>query len=105
MTEGVGDHILTKLVGGVRKPARTWVDRFKIQKPEGKMDKMNFGRDLGRRNQHHPLKLRIPESQMGQKRLKNINKSHQGGPLSRDQSLFLAYLTNSNSMIRKVAVH
>lgn len=81
MTEGVEEHTLTKLVGGVRKPARTWVGGIKIQnslhRSEGhsKMDKMYFGRDLGWRNPHHPFKLRIPEPQMGQERLKNVNKS------------------------------
>lgn len=111
MTEGVEEHILTELVGGVRKPERTWMGRIKIQnslyRSEGhsKTDKMNFGRDLGRRNQHHPFKLRIPEPQMRQERLKTINKSHQGVPFSRDQSLFLVYLTNPDTMIRKIAMH
>lgn len=87
MTEGVEEHMLTKLVGGVRKPARTWVGKIKIQNilhrsvGHSKTDKMSFGRDLGRRNQHHPFKLRILEPQMGQKRLKNVNKSQQGDPI------------------------
>lgn len=84
-----------------------WVgSKFKsLHRSEGhaKIDKMDFGRDLGRRNQHHPFKLRIPE--MGQERLKTVNKSHWGGPLSRDQSLFLAYLMNPNTMITKIAMH
>lgn len=32
MAEGVEERILTKIGGGVRKPARTWVVRIKIQK-------------------------------------------------------------------------
>lgn len=48
-----------------------------LQRSEGhsKMDERYFDRDLGRRNQHHPFKLRIPEPQIGQERLENVNKS------------------------------
>ena len=64
---------------------------------------MSFGRDLGRRSPRHPFRG-ITEPQMGQERLNNINRNQQGGPLGRDQRLFLADLMNPNNMIRKVAM-
>lgn len=41
---------------------------------------------------------------MRQEKLKNINRNPQGGPLGKDQRLFLADLMNPNNMMRKITM-
>jgi len=65
---------------------------------------MSSGGDLGRRNPQHPFKVSNNLATEGAGKSQQRNRSQQGGPLGRDQRLFLADLMNPNNMIRKIAM-